>query len=82
MSGPILCGTLHRLRRSEIHKENGGAGATSMPAESFETPEKDIFISYSSEDVMRVQILVTALEAEVGIFLGPRVPPGEDWELT
>ena len=52
-----------------------------MPAETFGTPEKDIFISYSSEDVARVEILVTALEAEGwSLFWDQEIPPGEDWE--
>src|SRR5262245_49531758 len=53
-----------------------------MPAEAFEvTPGKDIFISYSSEDATRVQVLVAALEAEGWkLFWDQDIPPGEDWE--
>jgi type VI secretion system peptidoglycan-associated protein len=52
-----------------------------MPAETSAKPENDIFISYSGEDVCRVEPLVAALEVEGWkVFWDQEISPGEDWE--
>jgi hypothetical protein len=52
-----------------------------VPGADSPTLENEIFVSYSKEDVARVQILVAAMEKEGWkVFWDQEILPGEDWE--
>jgi peptidoglycan hydrolase-like protein with peptidoglycan-binding domain len=45
--------------------------------------EKEIFVSYSKDDAVRVQVLVAAIEREGWkVFWDQEILPGEDWESS